>query len=99
MPAGSSCWAPRGTPLAVAAELGADHVLAAPADPVASVLELTDGRGADLVVDLAPGVTTTTVDAIGMAGRRARVVFAASKHGRGRAGRYPRQRGAEPTTK
>lgn len=68
--------------LALAAELGADHVLAAPADPVAAVLELTDGQGADLVVDLAPGAVSSVVDAIGMAGKRARVLLAASKHGR-----------------
>ena len=67
--------------LEVAAELGADHVLSAPRDPVAAVLELTDGQGADLVVDLAPGVPGTAVDAVGMAGKRARVVLAASKKG------------------
>jgi threonine dehydrogenase-like Zn-dependent dehydrogenase len=46
----------RPEPLAMARELGADHCInAAEVDPVEAILELTDGRGADVVVESAGG--------------------------------------------
>ncbi len=46
----------RPEPLAIAAELGADHCVDASAtDPVEAVLELTGGRGADVVIECAGG--------------------------------------------
>jgi threonine dehydrogenase-like Zn-dependent dehydrogenase len=46
----------RPEPLAMAAALGADHCInAGEVDPVEAVLELTDGRGADIVVESAGG--------------------------------------------
>jgi threonine dehydrogenase-like Zn-dependent dehydrogenase len=70
--------------LDVATTLGADHVVIA--DPVAAVLDLTGGDGADVVVDLAPGVTETVEHAVAMAARRGTVVLAASKYARPIAG-------------
>ena len=68
--------------LDAAKALGADHVLAADQlDVVETVMELTDGMGVDLVVDLVPGAGTTVQAAIAVAAKRGRVVLAASKHG------------------
>ncbi|MGP4015991.1 zinc-dependent alcohol dehydrogenase [Saccharopolyspora sp. 5N708] len=77
-----------GDRLEVAKALGADEVVVAAdgTSPVESVLDATSGRGADVVVDLAPGATGTVEDALAMAGKRARVLLAASKHGRAVAG-------------
>jgi len=67
--------------LALATELGADHV------PRGTHPTRSGGAGADRRPgrrpggDLAPGAVSTVVDAIGMAGTRARVLLAASKHG------------------
>lgn len=69
--------------LTVAAALGADAVITGDTeDAVAAVMELTGGAGADVVVDLVPGVPSTVEDAVAMAAKRGRVVLAASKHGR-----------------
>lgn len=68
--------------LRVAAALGADATVRADVDdPVAAVRELTGGAGADVVVDLVPGVPDTVGQAVAMAAKRGRVVLAASKHG------------------
>jgi threonine dehydrogenase-like Zn-dependent dehydrogenase len=68
--------------LDAARALGADHVLEADrVDVVEAVAGLTGGAGADVVVDLAPGVPSTVADAVAMAATRGRVVMAASKHG------------------
>lgn len=66
--------------LDVAAALGADHL--AVGDAVEEVLDLTGGVGADVVVDLAPGVSRTVERAIAMCAPRGTVVLAASKHGK-----------------
>jgi threonine dehydrogenase-like Zn-dependent dehydrogenase len=69
--------------LGVARRLGADHTLVAGGtDVVATVMELTGGAGADLVVDLAPGDVATVEGAVAMAAKRGTVVLAASKHAR-----------------
>jgi threonine dehydrogenase-like Zn-dependent dehydrogenase len=69
--------------LALATKLGADHtVVASRSGAVEQVLELTAGAGADLVVDLAPGVTSTVEDALAIAAKQGTVVLAASKHGK-----------------
>jgi len=67
--------------LALATELGADHVLAAPTDPVGAVLELTGGQAPTWWWTWRPGAVSTVVDAIGMAGTRGQSLLAASKHG------------------
>jgi threonine dehydrogenase-like Zn-dependent dehydrogenase len=66
--------------LDVATALGADHVVVG--DAAEAVLDLTDGAGADMVVDLAPGATETVERAIAMCAPRGTVVLAASKHAR-----------------
>jgi threonine dehydrogenase-like Zn-dependent dehydrogenase len=72
--------------LDVATALGADHVVSADgADVVGTVLDLTGG-GADLVVDLAPGVPETVERAIGMCAKRGTVILVASKHAKPIAG-------------
>jgi threonine dehydrogenase-like Zn-dependent dehydrogenase len=69
--------------LDVARKLGADEALVAGADDVvAAVRDLTAGVGADLVIDLVPGVAATVEQAIALAGVRGRLVLAGSKHGR-----------------
>lgn len=73
--------------LAVAVELGADHALRADEEDVpARVKEITDGDGADLVVDVSPGSTSAVETALAVAAKRARVVLAGSKQGRPVAG-------------
>ena len=72
--------------LDVATALGADHVVIADdVDVVDVVLDLTGG-GADLVVDLAPGVPETVERAIGMCAKRGTVILVASKHAKPIAG-------------
>lgn len=67
--------------LDVAKALGADHTLiGGTADVASSVHALTEGAGADLVVDLAPGVTATVSEAVAMAAKRATIALASSKH-------------------
>ena len=69
--------------LEVARRLGAHHTIDAGADDVvARVREATEGRGVDLVVDLAPGATETVATAIAAAAKGGVVVLASSKHGR-----------------
>jgi L-iditol 2-dehydrogenase len=63
--------------LAMGAELGAtDTIRANSGDPVAEVLRLTGGRGADLVVETA-GAATTANQALHMARRGGKAVFLA----------------------
>jgi L-iditol 2-dehydrogenase len=62
--------------LLLAQQLGADHTIQAArdGDTVEGVLELTDGRGADLVIEFA-GTAEAARQAIGMARRGGRVVL------------------------
>lgn len=69
--------------LALAREFGADFTLVADAEPVVErVLEITDGRGADVVLDLTPYATEPVADAMRMARRGGTVVLAGLKGGR-----------------
>lgn len=69
------------TRLEAARALGATHTLAADqADVVGAVAGLTGGAGANLVVDLVPGVAGTVETALALAAVRGRVLLAASKH-------------------
>jgi threonine dehydrogenase-like Zn-dependent dehydrogenase len=72
--------------LDAATALGADHTVVAGDDVAGRVLDLTGGAGADLVVDLVPGVPETVRDAAAMCAKRGSVILAASKHGRPVAG-------------
>lgn len=68
--------------LGLALALGADHVLVAgESNPVDAVRELTGGHGADVIVDIVPGASSTVEDAIEMVAKRGQIVLAASKHG------------------
>jgi threonine dehydrogenase-like Zn-dependent dehydrogenase len=68
--------------LAVARALGADATVAVDReDVVARVLDATNGRGADVVVDLTPGAVEAVEWALEAAAKRATVVLAGSKHG------------------
>ena len=61
--------------LEMAKQFGADHLInSANEDPVAKVLELTDGWGADVVISANPA-TQAQIQAVEMAAMRARVVF------------------------
>ena len=69
--------------LALAREFGADITLVADSDPVVErVLEATDGRGADVVIDVTPYATDPVSDAMKMARRGGTVVLAGLKGGR-----------------
>ena len=69
--------------LALAREFGADLTLVADSDPVVErVLEATDGRGADVVLDVTPYATDPVSDAMRMARRGGTVVLAGLKGGR-----------------
>ncbi|MGH2737005.1 MAG: zinc-dependent alcohol dehydrogenase [Actinomycetota bacterium] len=69
--------------LEVARALGADLTIEADREDVAArVLEATGGRGADVVVDLAPGAIETVEIAVASAAKTGRVILAGSKHGR-----------------
>ena len=69
--------------LALAREFGADLTLVADSDPVVErVLEATDGRGADVVIDVTPYATDPVSDAMRMARRGGTVVLAGLKGGR-----------------
>ena len=69
--------------LALAREFGADMTLVADSDPVVErVLEATDGRGADVVIDVTPYATDPVSDAMKMARRGGTVVLAGLKGGR-----------------
>jgi threonine dehydrogenase-like Zn-dependent dehydrogenase len=73
--------------LEVARALGADHTIEVDReDVVARVIEITGGRGADVVVDLTPGAIEAVEWAIHAAAKRATIILAASKHGRAVAG-------------
>lgn len=68
--------------LAVARALGADETVETDReDLVELVLELTDGRGVDVVVDLTPGVVEAVEWAVDAAAKRGRIILAGSKHG------------------
>lgn len=68
--------------LEIAERLGADAtVVADEEDVVARVLELTAGRGADVVLDVTPGVTAAVTDAIACVRRGGTVVLAGVKEG------------------
>jgi threonine dehydrogenase-like Zn-dependent dehydrogenase len=68
--------------LEVARALGADHTIEADReDVVARVLEATDGRGADVIVDLTPGAIEAIEWAIDGAAKRGTLILAGSKHG------------------
>ena len=69
--------------LSLAREFGADITLIADSDPVVErVLEATDGRGADVVIDVTPYATDPVSDAMKMARRGGTVVLAGLKGGR-----------------
>lgn len=72
--------------LAVARELGADHTLVVdgdnPQDVVEFVRELTDGRMADVALDVTPGAAAPVNDALNSVRHGGRVVFAGLKGGR-----------------
>ncbi|MPZ89446.1 MAG: alcohol dehydrogenase catalytic domain-containing protein [Nitriliruptorales bacterium] len=69
--------------LEVAGHLGADHLIRADGEDVeAAVMEVTDGLGVDMVVDVTPGATETVETAIACAAKRGVVVLAGGKHGR-----------------
>ncbi len=72
--------------LAAARAFGAMTVEADRADVVAAVREATDGRMADLVVDLVPGAPETVETALQIARKGGTIVLVASKHGRPVAG-------------
>ena len=66
--------------LALAQELGADATIDVEAqDPVAAVLEQTDGQGVDVVVDLTPYATEPVVQAIEMLRTGGTIVLAGLK--------------------
>lgn len=66
--------------LALAREFGADHTLVADGDDVvARVREITDGRLADVVVDVTSYATEAVTQAIALARRGGRVVLAGTK--------------------
>jgi threonine dehydrogenase-like Zn-dependent dehydrogenase len=68
--------------LEVARALGADIVVdAATDDVVGTVFEATDGFGANIVIDLAPGAGETVETALAAAAKTGIVILAASKHG------------------
>lgn len=65
-----------------AVRLGADVTMNVDdEDPVSAVMDLTAGRGADIVVDATPRATRPVVDAIQMAAVGGRVVLAGAKRG------------------
>lgn len=64
----------RGARLRQAADLGAVTVDYESVDPVARVLELTDGRGADVVIECA-GTKTACVQTVGMTAKGGRLVM------------------------
>ena len=67
---------------AVARELGAPHTVFVDADdPVALVLHLTGGRGADVVVDASASATEPVVQAIEMARSGGTVILGGLKEG------------------
>ena len=66
--------------LALAREFGADLTLNAETDPVVErVLEATNGRGVDVVIDVTPYATQPVTDAMRMAKRGGTVVLAGLK--------------------
>jgi threonine dehydrogenase-like Zn-dependent dehydrogenase len=67
--------------LAAAREIGADHTVDVDAEDLAArVKELTRGRGADVVVDLADGATVTVSLALEIVAHRGRVLLAGLKN-------------------
>jgi threonine dehydrogenase-like Zn-dependent dehydrogenase len=83
--AGASRIAVTGTPedafrLAAAKQLGAELTVDVGADdPVERVLEMTDGRGVDVVIDAAAGATITVVQGMQMVRRGGKVVIGGVK--------------------
>jgi threonine dehydrogenase-like Zn-dependent dehydrogenase len=72
-----------GLRLAAARALGVHHTIDVDAeDPLARVTELTGGRLADLVLDVAAGTPTTLPLAVSLARPRGRIALAGFKHGR-----------------
>ena len=71
-----------GARLDAARALGAVPVESSHEDVVTSVREATNGRMADVVVDLAPGAPETVETAIALARKGGTVVLASAKHGR-----------------
>lgn len=68
--------------LEIAKTLGANEtIIAEEINPVDAVMDITSGRGADMIVDLVPGAASTIEDAIAMVTKRGQIVLAASKHG------------------
>jgi threonine dehydrogenase-like Zn-dependent dehydrogenase len=66
--------------LELALALGADHVVVADEEPaVERVLELTGGRGVDVVVELTPGATRPVTQAVAMVRRGGTVILAGLK--------------------
>lgn len=69
--------------LEVARALGADKTVEVDReDVVRRVLDLTEGKGADVIVDLAPGAIEAIEWAVDAAAKRATIVLAGSKHGK-----------------
>lgn len=70
------------TRLELARTLGADVTVEADrVDVVRAVMDATEGRGADVVIDLSPGATEPVEIGIGSAAKRGIVILAGSKHG------------------
>jgi alcohol dehydrogenase len=66
--------------LALAGALGADHVIDVDAEnSVERVCEITDGRKADVVLEVSAGATQPVVDAVDMVRRGGKVVLAGLK--------------------
>lgn len=71
------------TRLAAARKLGVHHTIDVDAeDALARVTEITGGRMADLVVDVADGATATIPLAVALVRSRGRIALAGFKHGR-----------------
>lgn len=69
--------------LELARAVGADFTIEADnQDVVGEVMRITQGRGADVVVDLSPGSAQPVEIAIAAAAKRGIVILAGSKHGR-----------------
>ena len=68
--------------LKLAHELGATHTIDADTEDVAeTVMDITDGEGVDLAVDLTPGASEPVATAIRACAKRGVIVLAGSKHG------------------
>ncbi len=70
-----------GARLEIASKLGATHTLASDRqDLISEVMEITDGSGADVVVDLVPGSLKPLMDAVSLIKTGGDVIIAAPKN-------------------